>query len=89
MDRQAQGDVATHKPSEYARRFAYDSIVHVGNSLRLLADVGGIDQIMLGTDYSFPPADLAPLRTLHEAGFSAQDIDKIAEQNPRRIFRLS
>jgi aminocarboxymuconate-semialdehyde decarboxylase len=89
MDRQAQGDVAQQKPTEYAARFAYDSIVHGGKPLRFLADLVGIDRIMLGTDYSFPPADLTPMRTLQAAGFSAPEIEQIAEGNPRRMFRIS
>jgi aminocarboxymuconate-semialdehyde decarboxylase len=89
MDRQAQGDVAQHKPTEYAARFAYDSIVHGGKPLRFLADLVGIDRIMLGTDYSFPPADLTPMRTLQAAGFSTSEIEQIAEGNPRRMFGIS
>jgi aminocarboxymuconate-semialdehyde decarboxylase len=43
---------------------------------------------MLGTDYSFPPADLTPMNTLRQAGFSPREIEQIAEQNPRRMFRI-
>ena len=53
-----------------------------------LADLVGIDRIMMGTDYSFPPADLTPMRTLQAAGFSASQIQQIAEGNPRRMFRI-
>ena len=88
MDRQAQGDVAVHKPSDYAGRFAYDSILHAGRPLRFLAELVGIDRIMLGTDYSFPPADLTPMHTLRQAGFAAREIEQIAEQNPRRMFHI-
>ena len=89
MDRRAQSDVAQHKPTEYAARFAYDSIVHGGKPLRFLADLVGVDRIMMGTDYSFPPADLTPMRTLQAAGFSPSEIEQIAEGNPRRMFRIS
>jgi aminocarboxymuconate-semialdehyde decarboxylase len=88
MDRQAQGDVAVQKPSDYARRFAYDSILHAGKPLRFLAELVGIDRIMLGSDYSFPPADLTPMQTLRQAGFGVWDIEQIAEQNPRRMFHI-
>jgi len=88
MDREAQGDVALFNPSDYARHFAYDSILHAGKPLRFLADLVGIDRIMLGTDYSFPPADLTPLNTLRQAGFGPQEIEQIGEQNPRRMFRI-
>jgi aminocarboxymuconate-semialdehyde decarboxylase len=87
MDRAAQGDVAVAPPSVYGGRMVYDSIVHAAKPLRFLADAVGIEQIVLGTDYSFPPADLDPLASLRAAGFSAGDIDKIAERNPRRCFK--
>ena len=64
-------------------------IVHGGKPLRFLADLVGIDRIMLGTDYSFPPADLTPMRTLQAAGFSAPEVEQIAEGNSRRIFGIT
>ena len=88
MDRRAQGDVAVEKPSHYVERFAYDSILHGGKPLSFLADLVGIDRIMLGTDYSFPPADLTPMNTLKAAGFSASEIQQVAEGNARRMFRI-
>ncbi len=86
MDRQAQGDVAARAPSEYLSVLAYDSIVHSAKSLRFLADLVGIDRLMLGTDYSFPPADLHPLASLRAAGFGSADVQAIACDNVRRIF---
>lgn len=86
MDRQGQGDVAQQNPTAYASRFAYDSILHGAKQLRFLADLVGIDRIMLGTDYSFPPADLNPLQSLKAAGFSTAEIETIAVENPRRMF---
>jgi aminocarboxymuconate-semialdehyde decarboxylase len=87
MDRAAQGDVAAKPPSHYGARLVYDSIVHAAKPLRFLADLVGIDRIVLGTDYSFPPADLNPLASLRAAGFSATDIERVAEGNPRRCFK--
>ena len=86
MDRQAQGDVAARAPSEYLSVLAYDSITHSAKSLRFLADVAGVDRLMLGTDYSFPPADLDPLASLRAAGFGSADVRAIANDNVRRIF---
>jgi aminocarboxymuconate-semialdehyde decarboxylase len=86
MDRAAQGDVATKPPSAYATQMAYDSIVHAPKALRFLIDVGGIDNVLLGTDYSFPPADMAPLALLRAAGLSKADTEAIADGNPRRLF---
>ena len=57
------------------------------NPLRFLAEVVGLDQVVLGSDYSFPPADLHPLASLEAAGLSAADIAAVAEGNPRRLFK--
>lgn len=86
MDRAAQGDVALAAPSEYAPRLVYDTIVHAPKALRFLADVVGLDQLVLGSDEPFPPADQDPIGTLKMARFSPAEIERICEENPRRIF---
>ncbi len=86
MDKVAQADVAKKQPSAYAPMMVYDTIVHAPKPLKFLADLVGIDRLVLGTDYSFPPADLNPLESLRDAGFNAAAIETIAEANPRRIF---
>jgi aminocarboxymuconate-semialdehyde decarboxylase len=86
MDRAAQGDVAAKMPSAYATQMTFDSIVHAPKALRFLIDLAGLDNVVLGTDYSFPPADMEPLAHLRSAGLSAADIDAIADANPRRVF---
>jgi aminocarboxymuconate-semialdehyde decarboxylase len=86
MDKAAQGDAAQREPSSYAPLMAYDTIVHAPKALRFLADLVGIDRLVLGTDYSFPPADLSPLASLRAAGFDAAGTKKIAEDNPYRLF---
>jgi aminocarboxymuconate-semialdehyde decarboxylase len=86
MDRATQGDVAAKMPSAYATQMAYDSIVHAPKALRFLIEVAGLDNVLLGTDYSFPPADMEPLALLRSAGLSAADAQAIADDNPRRVF---
>jgi aminocarboxymuconate-semialdehyde decarboxylase len=86
MDRQAQGDVAAKMPSAYASQMAYDSIVHAPKALRFLIDLVGLDNVALGTDYSFPPADMEPLALLRSAGLPSADVTAIADDNPRRLF---
>ena len=86
MDRTAQGDVAAKAPSAYASQMIYDSIVHSPKALRFLLDLVGLDNVVLGTDYSFPPADMEPLALLRAAGLSAAEIHAIADVNPRRVF---
>ena len=88
MDKAAQGDVAAKTPSAYARQMVYDSIVHAPKALRFLIDVAGLENVALGTDYSFPPADMEPLVLLRSAGLSAAEMTAIADDNPRRVFGL-
>ena len=64
----------------------YDSIVHAPKALRFLIDIAGVGNVLLGTDYSFPPADMEPLALLKAAGLSKADTDAIADGNPRRLF---
>jgi aminocarboxymuconate-semialdehyde decarboxylase len=86
MDKAQQGDVAQKPPSAYATQMGYDSIVHAPKALRFLIDIAGIDNIHLGTDYSFPPADMEPLALIKAAGLSKADSEAIADGNPRRLF---
>ena len=41
------------KPSEYLRRFYYDTIIHAPGPLGFLIDTVGKDRVMLGTDFPF------------------------------------
>jgi aminocarboxymuconate-semialdehyde decarboxylase len=84
----ATGIVAKQAPSAYLRRMYYDTILHDAGALRYLKERVASDRIVLGTDDSFPPADADPLGSMAEAGFSEADVRQIAEDNPRRLFRL-
>jgi len=86
MDRKQQGDVALHAPSSYLRRFYYDTILHDPSILKWLAGRVSVDRIALGSDYSFPPADIDPVETVRKAGFSAVEVKTILEDNPRVLF---
>jgi aminocarboxymuconate-semialdehyde decarboxylase len=88
MDRTTTRSVAAQAPSAYIRRMYYDTILHSARAVRFLADCVGVDRMVIGTDYSFPPADHDPLGSLRSAGFSAGDIATISEATPRRLFRL-
>ncbi len=49
--------------------------------LRWLAEAVSVERIVLGSDYSFPPADLDPVGTVRNAGFADVDIAKILDDN--------
>jgi len=75
-------------PSAYLQRFYYDTIVHHPTALQFLCTMVGSDRLLLGTDYPFPVADPDPLRLYAQAGFTDADIDAMAGENARVLFRL-
>lgn len=83
----SQGIVAGEPPSAYLRRFWYDTILHDAQALKYLAARVKTDRIVLGSDDSFPPADRDPMASLR-AAFEAADVRRIADDNPRELFRL-
>lgn len=85
-DRKAMGNVAKQPPSNYLGRLYYDTILHSPTLLRFLADEVGADRIVVGTDYSFPPADEDPLDTIRRARFSPVELEMVLEENARRLF---
>ncbi len=76
-------------PSSYAHRFHVDSAVFDARALRLLADVMGVQRVMLGSDYPFP---LGEQRIGHliadAAGFDAADRQRMRRSNAEAFFSL-
>jgi aminocarboxymuconate-semialdehyde decarboxylase len=87
-DHAGAGITAASPPSAYLGRFHYDTILHDAPALRYLAGRVGVERLVIGSDDGFPPADHAPLASLRAAGFSADEVHRIGETNPRRLFRL-
>ena len=88
VDHAVTGIVAVTPPTAYVRRLYYDTLLHAPHALRYLASLVGVDRLVIGTDDSFPPADHDPLGSLRAAGFSPEEIRRIGEGTPRRLFRL-
>jgi aminocarboxymuconate-semialdehyde decarboxylase len=86
MDRAAQHDVAKAAPSAYVRRFHYDTVLHSPMHLRWLAEAVSVERMLLGSDYSFPPADLDPVGTVRGAGFSDMEVAKILDHNACEVI---
>lgn len=76
-------------PSEYLKRFTYDTITYSEDLLEDLIRLVGADHIMMGSDYCFDIAYEEPvkivtgMRSLNEA-----DKAKILGGNARRLLRL-
>jgi aminocarboxymuconate-semialdehyde decarboxylase len=81
-----QGSPAQARPSDYLKRFFYDTILHEPTILHWLSTRVSVDRIVLGSDYSFPPEDRDPVGSVRSAGFSAGEVRKVIEDNPRALF---
>jgi aminocarboxymuconate-semialdehyde decarboxylase len=86
MDRVQQNDVAHQAPSAYVKKLFYDTIVHDPEILKWLASRVSVDRIVLGSDYSFPPADRDPVGTVRRAGFSPTAEEAILSGNALSLF---
>ncbi|TCO52279.1 amidohydrolase family protein [Actinocrispum wychmicini] len=58
------GAELTSAPRDLATRLHYDTVLHSIESTRLLIDLVGAEQLLLGTDYPFEMGDLDPLSTV-------------------------
>jgi aminocarboxymuconate-semialdehyde decarboxylase len=80
------GIATASPPSAYLARMWYDTLLHDAGALRYLESRVGVDRLVVGTDDGFPPADRDPLGSLRRAGFTPEELHRIADENPRRLF---
>ena len=85
-DHAATGITVSSPASAYLDRLYYDTLLHDAAALRYLASRVGVDRLVIGSDDGFPPADHDPLGSLRRAGFGEEEIHRIADGNPRRLF---
>jgi aminocarboxymuconate-semialdehyde decarboxylase len=78
---------SAHPPSHYVDRFFVDSVVLHPAALRLLVDVLGEDQIVVGSDYPYPLGERPAGRVVREAEFLTDaQRDKLLSTNARRFL---
>jgi aminocarboxymuconate-semialdehyde decarboxylase len=75
-------------PSNYLRRFTYDTISHAPESLRYLIDLVGADRVMLGSDYCFDMGYERPVEVVTALKLSSSDREKILGGNAKRLLRI-
>jgi aminocarboxymuconate-semialdehyde decarboxylase len=74
-------------PVDYLKWFYYDTLVYYGPALRYLADVVGVERLMLGSDYPFDMCPPDPKQVVVDAGLAAER-DRIFGDTPTAVFRL-
>jgi len=69
------------KPSEYLKRFYFDTIVHSVAALQYLINVVGVDRVVMGTDYPMGMGDFEPVKKLAEIELTSAERELILGQN--------
>ncbi len=76
-------------PSEYLKRFYYDTVNFDPKALRLAVDFAGVDQIVAGSDYPHMVGSLDKMKsTIAALGLSAEDEAKVLGKNAERLLSL-
>lgn len=75
-------------PSEYLRRFTYDTITHRPSALRWLVETVGADRVAYGTDFPFDMAGGPFADQVDGAGLPDDTRLQIASGNAARLFSL-
>lgn len=77
-------------PSEYLRRFTYDTIGHSDRINTQLVRLVGADRVMLGSDYCFDMGLEDPIGTVKRiSGLNQEQISQICGGNALRLLRLA
>ena len=80
--------VPEHAPSEYLRRFHFDSLTHSVESTRWLVDLVGSDRVMFGTDVPFDMGGGAFSEQLPLDRYRSDALEDIAHRNAESLFSL-
>jgi aminocarboxymuconate-semialdehyde decarboxylase len=75
-------------PSEYLRRFTYDTIGHDDRINQALVKLVGADRVTLGSDYCFDMGLDDPLATVERMNLSAADRELVCGKNALKLLRL-
>ncbi len=73
-------------PTTYLKRVFFDTVVFTPHQLRHLAEVFGVEKILMGTDYPYDMAESDPVGHLASAGLDAASFTAIAGGNARGLF---
>ena len=77
------------RPSEYLKRFTYDTISYDDGVLKDLVDLVGADRIMVGSDYCFDIAYEEPVRMIAQnATLTPEQKQLILGDNAKRLLRI-
>ena len=77
-----------HRPSEYLRRFTYDTIGHDDRINANLIRQVGADRVILGSDYCFDMGLERPVEAVERLGLDAGDREAILGRTAARLLKI-
>jgi aminocarboxymuconate-semialdehyde decarboxylase len=75
-------------PSEYLRRFTYDTVVHSKSIMEFVIREVGADRVMIGSDYCYDMGYDRPLAFLEQINLTSAERKMILGENASRILKL-
>jgi aminocarboxymuconate-semialdehyde decarboxylase len=77
-----------HKPSEYLKKFYFDTIVHSVTALQYLVQVVGADRVVIGTDYPMAMGDFDSVAKVLQLELSDAERRQILGGNAAKALQL-
>jgi aminocarboxymuconate-semialdehyde decarboxylase len=82
------GAAGAATPSDYVRRFYFDTVLMHSHAIAMLLHLVGADRVMIGSDYPFSVGAPPLTRALLEAGTDEADIASVTYQTAAHLFDL-
>jgi aminocarboxymuconate-semialdehyde decarboxylase len=84
----ARAAKAKMAPSSYLKNIYYDNMIYRLDTLQYLIGLGGIDHIMVGTDYPYDLGDWDSAKKVNQLHISETDKLLMLEGNAKRLLRI-
>ena len=78
-----------HKPSDYLKRFFFDTILFDTQPLKFLCDLVGAERLIVGTDIPFDVEDLNFRRNIESLEITESEEDQILFRNAQGLFNIA
>jgi aminocarboxymuconate-semialdehyde decarboxylase len=75
-------------PSDYLKRFTYDTITHSKRVMELVINQVGVDRVLLGSDYCFTMGVDRPVQFLEQVDLTGAQRQMILSGNASRLLKL-
>ncbi len=74
--------------NNYLNQLYFDTLVYDEKQLRFLVDFAGADHVLLGTDYAFDMAEVAPVDFVSKSGLTLEQQKLIYGDNISRLLKI-